>query len=266
MAIVAGVVGLVVLSGLLALVASIGRWLVVRSLGVRGVPFPFGAGPRWCWTTRSMTPLLLTLAGSLATMYLATGTVMALGLSMSGLSEADESDLHVQVEPMGPAAGAGVRDGDRVESAAGESVATWGALRRVIAAHAQTPVELVLSRDGAPVHVTVTPDSGGRIRVREPTRRRDASAAECARVLVLGPATLLLDSAASIVRTVAGGQPVELSGPVAIAKESGRQASTGPGALVAFLGALGAYLLPFLAIAAAFTGPGRRPRRTSSQH
>lgn len=63
------------------------------------------------------------------------------------------------VAPEGPAAAAGVRQGDRVTSVNGVPVMTWYALWKFVSWDAPegAPVRLELVRDGAPVSVQVTP-------------------------------------------------------------------------------------------------------------
>jgi hypothetical protein len=258
----AAVVGLAGLMVLLLLAGSIGRWLAVRSLGVRGVPFPFGAGARWSWTTSSVFPQLLGIAGSVACMYTAIGAVMAVGVWGAGVDGADETNMHVVVEPDGPADRAGVQQGDRVDAVNGERVTTWDALRGAIAAHPRERVDLDVTRDGASVRIVVTPDASGRIRVGRPVVHRDATVGEGLYAGIVGPAYVLFAVMRSVAMTIAGQERAYVGGPFAIVREAGRQ-SRGVDA-IAYFGVLGAYLLPPFAIGAVFIGPGRRRSRRVS--
>src|ERR1019366_6341510 len=122
--------------------ASVGRWLVVRVLGVRGVPFPFGANARWCWTTASVVPQALGLLGSLAGMYAVPGAAIAAGTWSAGVVEADETSMRLVVDPKGPAFDADVWDGDRVLSVNGERMTSWDAFRGAVARHPGEAIDL----------------------------------------------------------------------------------------------------------------------------
>jgi hypothetical protein len=82
--VVLAIVALAGLTGVLVVGGQVGRWLAVRALGVRGVPFPFGAVTRWCWTSASALPQALGFVGSLLGMYVVSGTMIALGTQITG--------------------------------------------------------------------------------------------------------------------------------------------------------------------------------------
>lgn len=82
----------------------------------------------------------------------------------SELIQAVEPQLHVpavvgQVAGNSPAEAAGLRQGDLVVRAAGEPIADWPQLVTVLQARPGVPVDLVVERDGQPVHLSVTPES-----------------------------------------------------------------------------------------------------------
>jgi membrane-associated protease RseP (regulator of RpoE activity) len=259
LALVFALVGMVAMMAAMIVAGAIGRWVVVRALGVRGVPFPFGAGARWSWTTRSVVPQALGTAGSIAAAYATSGVLMAVGTWSAGAESYDRASMRVDVVRGGPADQGGVRGGDRVDAVDGERVTSWDALRSAVGRHPSEPVDLALSRDGAAVHVTVTPDRQGRILVTVPVEHRAAGFGQCVRAGVLGPAEVLYATAKGFVAIAAGTQRAEPAGPVGIVREAAGHGGAGGGIL--YLGALGACLVPLLAIPTVFTGPGRRRKR-----
>ena len=258
--VVVALVGLAALTVVLLTAGSIGRWLTVRALGVRGVPFPFGASARWCWTTPSLVPQALGVVGCILATYAASGALVAAGTWSTGMEVADETSMRVNVEAGGPAAAAGVQDGDRVDAVNGERVTSWSELRGAVGRHPLEPIDLSVTRDGREVHAQVTPDRSGLVRIRMPMRHQDATLGECLRAGAAAPAMFLYATARGVAGTLAGSSRAEVAGPVAIVRESERRSPPGPGNLVTFLGLIGAYMLPPMAIAALFTGPGRRKR------
>src|SRR5262245_37878563 len=64
-----------------------------------------------------------------------------------------------EVLPDGPAAGAGIATGDRVLSVDGKPVTYWDEIVSLVRAAPDRALSLVLERDGAPVEITVTPQS-----------------------------------------------------------------------------------------------------------
>jgi regulator of sigma E protease len=63
------------------------------------------------------------------------------------------------VEPGSPAARAGIVAGDRVVQANGQEMRRWVEVQRLISRNASdSPIELVLNRDGRPLHTTVAPE------------------------------------------------------------------------------------------------------------
>jgi regulator of sigma E protease len=64
-----------------------------------------------------------------------------------------------EVLPDGPASGAGIATGDRVLSVDGTPVMYWDEIVALVRASPEKTLSLVLERDGAPVEMTVTPQS-----------------------------------------------------------------------------------------------------------
>jgi membrane-associated protease RseP (regulator of RpoE activity) len=258
-------VGLAALPVILFAAGSVGRWLTVRALGVRGVPFPFGAGKRWSWTTTSFGPQALGFLGNVAAMYAVSGVLVAIGTGSAGLDVPDEASMRVNVEAGGPAAAAGIQDGDQVDAVNGESVTSWDALRGAVRAHPLGRVDVTVRRDGRESHLLVTPDRSGLVRLQVPVQHREATVGECLRLGVAMPAMFLYANARGVLVSLVGASHEQVAGPVAIVRETSRQSEHGN--LVAFLGLMAAFMFVPLAIAALFTGPGRRRRtnRTSKE-
>jgi regulator of sigma E protease len=77
--------------------------------------------------------------------------------------------------------------------------------------------------------------------------------AEAAKMSVIAPPVFVYENVREIGRVLAGKEKLQVSGPVGIVKETAKQARTGPGVLLQFLGMLSAYLgafnlLPFPAL------------------
>ncbi len=107
----------------------------------------------------------------------------------------------------------------------------------------------------------MTPDASGRIRVAVPVVHHEANPGESLVAGVVGPALFLAENARAIARVVMGSERLQVQGPVGMVRETDRQSALGPARAVVFLGYIGAYLLPLLAVGALFTGPGRRKTR-----
>lgn len=254
-----GLVGLALVGGILFLATATGRWVAVRALGVRGVRFPFGANSLWCFTTRSLAPQAVGFLGAVVAVYAVAGALMAGGLWRSGVPDVDESRMEVVVDPRGPAALAGVVDGDRIEAVDGRPVSSWSELRVEVARHAGSAVDLSIVRAGQTTHVTATPDARGLLHVSRPERHRSATFGECASAAVAGPAGILVATVGGVAAILAGSTRAEVAGPVGIVRAT--QSERRPGAGLSFAGVLAAYEMPFFVLAAIFTGPGRRRRR-----
>lgn len=258
------VVGLAALVALVVLASAIARWIVVRAVyGMRGVPFPFGAGWRCSWTTTSPGPRLACFAASLVAVYLVPGLLMGAGTALAGHERIDEASMRVAVVAGGPAEEAGVRDGDRIDAVDDAPVASWEDLKRAIAAHPSEPLDVAITRDGRPMHLEIVPDAQGRIRVTPPVSHSAASAGEVLRATLEGPAQVLVATVRAWTRLVLGRERAEISGPVGIVRETAKQQERGAGDALRFVGALGAYAMPIFALVAALVAPGarRRPRR-----
>lgn len=101
--------------------------------------------------------LLILLAGPLANLILA---VLFLAVFFMGGTEELKENRPVlgSVVEGTPAAEAGLEAGDRVTSANGEPVQTWDDLKMIVGLNAETPVPLVVDRNGQRLETTITPE------------------------------------------------------------------------------------------------------------
>ena len=98
-----------------------------------------------------------------------------------------------------------------------------------------------------------TDKAPGKIQVSPVTKTVPVTVGEAAKLSVIEPPLVVYGTVRGIIRLITGKEKAEVSGPVGIVKETAKQAESGPGALLHFLGALSAYLgafnlLPFPAL------------------
>ncbi|HSC87451.1 MAG TPA: M50 family metallopeptidase [Polyangiaceae bacterium] len=147
----------------------------------------------------------------------------------------------IEVMPNGAAATAGLRDGDRVTSIAGQHIDTWEQMRTTILARPNQRLELELERDGKPLHLSVTPrplgkDGGGLIGVRpEPA---PMPLGEAARAAVIQPAAIVALTVRSLYRMITGREEGQLTGPIGIMRETEKAAELGLPVYLSIIGFL----------------------------
>ena len=95
--------------------------------------------------------------------------LLLMGLAATtGFAQYDETQPVLgDVMSEGPAAQAGLRPGDRVQSVGGVAVHDWASLVREIRAHPGTALEVAIERDGQPLRRTVTPKLAAGVGVME---------------------------------------------------------------------------------------------------
>jgi regulator of sigma E protease len=209
------------------------------------------------YANASLWARIVTIAAGPLTNYFFASILIFLGLLIGGKEVPDETSMRVVVEP-GAAQAAGMETGDRVLAVNGQEVHAWGALRKAVSAHAGEAVDITIERRGQTLHETVTPGpkgdkDEGLIHVRMPTHVEPVGIGEAARMSVIAPPVFVYENVRAIGRVLVGKEKLQVSGPVGIVRETARQARTGPGVLLQFLGMLSAYLgafnlLPFPAL------------------
>jgi regulator of sigma E protease len=166
---------------------------------------------------------IVTIAAGPLTNYFFASVLIFFGLLIGGKEVADEATMKVVVEA-GPAQVAGVQTGDRMLSVNGQ-VTPWPKGDK----------------------------DEGLIHVRMPMHVEPVGFAEAAKMSVIAPPLFVYENVRAIGRVISGKEKLQVNGPVGIVRETARQAKTGPGVLLQFLGMLSAYLgafnlLPFPAL------------------
>jgi regulator of sigma E protease len=195
-------------------------------------------------------------AGSLANYFFAS-VLMFFGFVLGGNMVVDEESMRVHVG-QGPAAEAGIEDGDRIVSVNGEPVRDWDGLKRLVGAHAGEKIDVELERNGETVRVTPTPlpagdKHEGKILVGPYARVEAVTVGQAAILSVKEPPTVVYALVKGLARIIGGKEKPELAGPVGIVRETANAAKEGPHTYLKLLGALSAYLggfnlLPFPAL------------------
>jgi regulator of sigma E protease len=200
---------------------------------------------------------VVTIAAGPLTNYFFASILIFFGLLIGGKEVPDEASMRVSVEA-GPAQSAGVETGDRIVEVNGAPVHTWEELRKSVSAHPGDAVDLTVERGSETLHKSVTPGARGErdeglIHVRMPMHVESVRLGEAAEMSVVAPPLFVYENVRAIGRVLAGKEKLQVNGPVGIVKETAKQARTGPGILLQFLGMLSAYLgafnlLPFPAL------------------
>jgi regulator of sigma E protease len=86
-------------------------------------------------------------AGSLAN-YLFASILMFCGFMLGGNLVVDDTSMKVNVHKDGPAYEAGMRDGDKMLTVNGTTVADWTQLKQLVSQHMGEPIDVVSERDG----------------------------------------------------------------------------------------------------------------------
>lgn len=241
----------------------LGRFVVARASGVRGFRATLGLRDE-AWDGVSLGRRVGTSAAGFAGYYLGVALLIAVGLMLAGNSVADETTMRVTVAADGPAARAGVVDGDRIISVGAVPTPDWDSLRREVAHHAGEPVAVVVDREGAPRTILVTPDGEGMHRgkmlVGPSVERRDVPLGAALGRGLVEPFRVVLVMGRAVARMFSNTPPPELSGPVGIVRETSRASGSSVGEGLRLVGRLAAYFFYVALIVSALTVPRRRAR------
>ncbi len=209
------------------------------------------------YANASLWARIVTIAAGPLTNYFFASVLIFFGLLIGGKEVPDEASMRVVVEA-GPAQSAGMQTGDRVFDVNGDAVHTWEELRKAVSAHPGEEIKLTIERDGKTFDQAVTPGpkgdkDEGLIHVRMPMHVEPVGFVEAARMSVIAPPLFVYENVRAIGRVLTGKEKLQVNGPVGIVRETAKQARTGPGVLLQFLGMLSAYLgafnlLPFPAL------------------
>jgi regulator of sigma E protease len=256
---------LVFMAGWLLLANAIARQVAVLLLGARGSPFTFGA-PRWAWARGGLTRKMCVAAAGAAGSYLAAASFFAVALLGGGVTEPDEASMRVEVGSTGPAARAGIRDGDRIVLVEGKPVTNWNELKAAVGHHAGDPISIELEREGTRTDVVATPDARGKIMIGPWGVTRSVGVATALGEGCVAPAEVMLATCRGFARMFAGTERTDMAGPVGIVRETSHTAErNGRWAALRLAGALGAYFWPLTIVWSLIMSPGGggRRRRTS---
>jgi regulator of sigma E protease len=204
-------------------------------------------------------------AGPLANYFFAS-VLIFFAFLLGGNPVTDEASMRVSVRPGGPAAQAGVTDGDRILTVNGEAVKDWDMLKKQISAHPGDPIDIEVEREvkgSTPPskekrHLFATPSTAdgelkGKIMIGPWTHIEPVGVGKAALLSVQKPPKVVYELVKGLARMIAGKEKPELSGPVGIVREVGNAAKDGPHTYLMLLGLLSAYLggfnlLPFPAL------------------
>lgn len=273
--------------GFLMVVHEAGHFLVARYFGMRVTTFSIGFGPalwkrkpegspttyqiaiipflayvqiaglnpleeidpndKTSYANASLHARILTIfAGPLANYLVA--SVLFFGAFMIG-GRPGELTTNVLVMPGGPAAAAGLQDGDKIIEVGGEAIKDWEQVRRLISTQAGKAVDVVVERSGQRTTITVTPkaekDGQGRIGVTSKVTNVPVPVGTAALLALEQPPKIVVGLVTGLARIIRGQEKAELSGPVGITKEIARALKSSFADYLYILGALSAYLAGF---------------------
>ncbi len=204
-------------------------------------------------------------AGPLANYFFAS-VLIFFAFLLGGNPVTDETSMRVSVRAGGPAAAAGMTDGDRILTVNGDAVKDWDMLKKQISAHPGEKIDIEVERDvkaSTPpakekLHLSATPSTAdgelkGKIMIAPWQHIEPVGVSKAALLSVQKPPKVVYELVKGLARIIAGKEKPELSGPVGIVREVGKSAEEGPHAYLMLLGLLSAYLggfnlLPFPAL------------------
>jgi regulator of sigma E protease len=202
------------------------------------------------YANASLLGRIVTISAGSLTNYFFASVLFLVGLLLAGRYVPDEASMKVAPSNGGPAYAAGIREGDKIVAIDQVPVGNWDQMKKIISSHPGEAVDVLVERDGASFHTTVTPGAHGdklegKIQIGPIGREVPVRLGEALKLSVIQPAIVVRESLRGIARAITGKEKVELSGPVGIARELNRAAREGIGSYFALLGALSAYLGAF---------------------
>lgn len=209
------------------------------------------------YANASLFARITTIAAGPIANYFFASVLMFFGFLLGGHQMVDEASMRIAVHPNGPAAHAGITNGDRILSVNGEAIRDWDQLKRTINAHPGEPIDVEVERASQKLHIKTTPngdgDSKGKILIGPEVRIVPVGVGQAAVLSVKEPPKVVYNLVRGLARMFAGKEKPELSGPVGIVKEVGAAAKEGAHTYLKLLGLLSAYLggfnlLPFPAL------------------
>jgi membrane-associated protease RseP (regulator of RpoE activity) len=190
------------------------RYALARKWGGSGGLVELGLQRKW--RTLSMGRRVLFALVGPASSYLCAVAFFAIGFCLEGNWVTDDASMRVTVNPDGPAAKAGVRDGDRMVSVDSDPTPDWPTLKTRVSAHAKEVIEVKVERDGREIVLSVTPDAAGRINVSPPSRLVDLSVGQAIGKALVEPLQVNWTAVQGFIAIFAGREKPVLSGPARI--------------------------------------------------
>ncbi len=213
-------------------------------------PGSYANAPLW-------SRILTIAAGPLANYFFAS-VLMFFGFLRGGNLVIDEASMKINTSPDGPAAHAGMHDGDKVLAVNGEPMKDWDQLKKTTRSHPGDPIVVTVERGGEHVDIHVTPlpkgdKYEGMIFIGPDAKVVPVTAGQAAVLSLTEPPKVVYDLVRGLARTIAGKEKPELSGPVGIVRQTSAAVRSGAANALKFLGILSAYLggfnlLPFPAL------------------
>lgn len=237
---------------------SVARHVMARILGVRGVGLVSAAPPE---PVPPRAVVSMFVASAVATYGLA-ATLFAIGHIVGGKSTFGTT---VDVFPGRAAAEAGLQNGDRVVTIAGQKMETFEAIAAAVKARAGQATEITVARGDAEIRVTVTPSSDGKIGIRAVPIEADVPVSEAIVSGIAGPVRYVTGVARAVGEAFSGRAPAEVGGPVGIVREvTAQSARARAGMLFHLLGTAATYAwLPAALLSLrGLTGRRAQPKRS----
>jgi regulator of sigma E protease len=200
------------------------------------------------YANASLWARIVTIAGGPVANYFFASVLLFAGYMLGGRT-VDGSSMRVSVAQDGPAMQAHMKDGDKIVEVNNTPIANWDELKGAISSHPGEPIDVLVDRDHASVHLSVTPGKKGAkgegmIQIG-PESRPVRGIAEAAMLSVTDPPKVVIGLVQGLARMITGREKVELSGPVEIVRVTAKavQKSASDGFML--LGMLSAYLAGF---------------------
>lgn len=230
----------IILLGFAALLHSgalvLGRRAAGRALGAKAGERSFGLmGAR--------------AAAGVAGWYLASSLLFTIALLSEGEVVIDEATMRVHPAAGGPAARAGVLDGDRIVTAAGVPIQSWDELRSVVSKQGSEPIALEIDRAGHAITIDATPEGlPPKLLVAPWSEHRSLGIGHGIVKGFLAPGRVVASTIRGLLTAWAGTNPAELSGPVGVVRETSRSLGESFASALQLSAALASYVLPYVAV------------------
>lgn len=199
------------------------------------------------YANASLWARIVTISAGPIANYLFASILMFFGLLLGGERVFEETSMRVNVAKDGPAAVAGIKDGDKVVAVNGDPVPDWERLKTLVGAHPGEQVDIEIDRAGERIHVFPTPhptghEYAGKIMIGPYSSIQPVTVGQAAVLSLKKPPEVVYGLVKGLARMIAGKEKPELSGPVGIVKETANAARDGIASYLMLLGALSAYL------------------------